>query len=309
MVGAVEVKKRSIRRSIFLSAAVIALTALGCGGGTGNGPTAAPSGGGTGAGPYGGGSPPGNGPDGGTSTPPAGGTNVALASKGSLGNYLVSGDGRTLYYFSLDVPASSQQAAVSNCTGSCLSFWPIFDLGTPSPAMGLDASDFGEFTRSDGAMQTTYKGRPLYTFSGDNAAGDTNGDNLNVNGGPWYVVKQPFYSVLVMARSGGPAEYLADPTGRTLYFDSQDTAGTATTPPVSSCTGDCLANWPAFLASGNVLPTGVDPSKLTTFTRADGTRQSAFDGHPLYYFVQDTAPGQITGQGIESFGTVDPTSL
>ena len=33
-----------------------------------------------------------------------------------------------------------------------------------------------------------------------NAAGDTNGDNLNVNGGPWYVVKQPFYSVLVMAR-------------------------------------------------------------------------------------------------------------
>src|SRR4029453_3343442 len=111
------------------------------------------------------------------------------------------------------------------------------------------------------------------------------------------------------ARSGGPAEYLADPTGRTLYFDSQDTAGTATTPPVSSCTGDCLANWPAFLASGNVLPTGVDPSKLTTFTRAVGTQQSAVDGHPLYYFVQDTAPGQITGQGIESFGTVDPTSL
>jgi predicted lipoprotein with Yx(FWY)xxD motif len=50
-------------------------------------------------------------------------------------------------------------------------------------------------------------------------------------------------------------------------------------------------------------------SKLTTFTRADGTQQSAIDGYPLYYFVQDTAPGQITGQGIESFGTVDPTSL
>ena len=85
--------------------------------------------------------------------------------------------------------------------------------------------------------------------------------------------------------------------------------GTATTPPVSSCTGTCLANWPAFLASGDVLPTGIDPSKLTTFSRADGTQQSAFHGHPLYYVVQDTAPGQITGQGIESFGIVDPSSL
>jgi predicted lipoprotein with Yx(FWY)xxD motif len=150
---------------------------------------------------------------------------------------------------------------------------------------------------------------PLYTFSGDANPGATAGDNLNVNGGPWYVVKQPFYSALVMARTGGPAEYLADPTGRTLYFFSQDTVGTATTPPVVNCTGACAAAWPAFLASGNVLPTGIDPSKLTTFTRADGTQQSAFDGHPLYFFEQDTAPGQVTGQGVNNFNTVDPSSL
>jgi len=85
--------------------------------------------------------------------------------------------------------------------------------------------------------------------------------------------------------------------------------GTATTPPVSNCTGTCLANWPAFLAGGNAVPTGVDPSKLTTFVRADGTQQSAFDGHPLYYFVGDTTPGQISGQGIENFSVVDPSSL
>ena len=313
MVEAVDFGMRSIRRSVFLVGAVIALAAVGCGGGTGGGGGGQPAGGGTGGGggggPYGGGVPGGGGTDAGTGGQPSGGSNVGLASKASLGNYLVSGDGRTLYYFSLDVPASGQQAAVSNCTGSCLSFWPVFNSGTPTPAAGLDASDFGELARSDGTMQTTYKGRPLYTFSGDNKAGDTNGDNLNVNGGPWYVLKQPFYSLLVMAKTGGPALYLADPAGRTLYFDSQDTVGTATTPPVSNCTGTCLTNWPAFLASGDVLPTGVDPSKLTTFTRADGTKQSAFDGHPLYYFVQDTAPGQIQGQGIESFGIVDPTSL
>jgi predicted lipoprotein with Yx(FWY)xxD motif len=292
-----------------MAAAVIAFAALGCGGNTGNGPTAsAPSGGGSGGGPYGGGSPPVNTPDGGTSTPPSGATNVGLASNASLGSYLVTADGRTLYYFSLDVPASGQQAAVSNCSGSCLTFWPVFDVGTASPAAGLNASDFGELARSDGAMQTTYKGWPLYTFS-DNAAGDTAGDNLNVNGGPWYVLKQPFYSELVMARTGGPAKYLADPTGRTLYFFSQDTVGTANTPPVVHCTGACAAAWPAFLASGNVVPTGVDLSKLTTFTRADGTQQSAFDGHPLYFFEQDTAPGQVTGQGVNNFSTVDPSSL
>ncbi|HET9156118.1 MAG TPA: hypothetical protein VFN91_05585, partial [Myxococcaceae bacterium] len=212
-------------------------------------------------------------------------------------------------YFALDVPAAGQQAAVSNCSGSCLAFWPVFNVATPAPAAGLNASDFGQITRADGAMQTTYKGFPLYLFAGDTASGQTNGDNVNANGGPWYVLKQPFYSALVMNKTGGPAQYLADPTGRTLYFFSMDTVGTATTPPVVNCTGACAAAWPAFLASGNVVPTGVDPSKLTTFTRADGAQQSAFDGHPLYFFVQDTAPGQINGQGVNDFGIVDPSSL
>ena len=314
-VGVVEM--RSIRRNVVLAAAVIALAALGCGGDNGNGSgTPSSGGGGSGGGPYGGGGPPTNGTDGGTVAtdggtggPPSGPTNIGLSSSPTLGSYLASGDGRTLYYFSLDVPGSGQQAAVSNCTGSCLGFWPIFNVATPTPAAGLNASDFGTLARSDGASQTTYKGRPLYTFSGDSAAGQTNGDNLDVNGGPWYVVKQPFYSVVVMAKSGGPAQYLAAPAGQTLYFFSQDTVGTATTPPVSNCSGTCAANWPVFLASGNVLPTGIDPSKLTTFTRADGTQQSAFDGHPLYTFVQDTAPGQINGQGVNNFSTVDPTSL
>lgn len=306
-----EVAVRSIRRSVFLAAAVMALAALGCGGNNGGSsipPASGGTGGSGGGGPYGG-LPPGGGADGGTSGPPSNGTNVGLASSASLGNYLVSGDGRTLYYFALDVPASGQQAAVSNCSGSCLAFWPIFDVGTAAPAAGLNAGDFAELARPDGTMQTTYKGFPLYLFAGDTSAGATNGDNVNANGGPWYVLKQPFYSALVMTRANGPAQYLADPTGLTLYFDSQDTVGTATTPPVSNCTGTCLENWPAFLASGNVLPTGVDPSKLTTFTRADGTQQSAFDGHPLYFFVQDAAPGQITGQGVQSFEVVDPSSL
>ena len=177
-----------------------------------------------------------------------------------------------------------------------------------SVATGLNAADFGEFTRPDGTMQTTFQGWPLYEFSADSKAGDTNGDNFVGNGAPWYVLN-PAYSALVMTKSGGPAIYLADPTGRTLYVFAQDTVGTASTPPVSNCTDACLAAWPAFLAGGDVVPTGIDPSKLTTFTRTDGTKQSAFDGHPLYFFQNDTQPGQINGQGVDGFSTAVPTTL
>ena len=178
-----------------------------------------------------------------------------------------------------------------------------------SVATGLNPADFGEFTRADGTTQTTFQGWPLYEYVGDSKAGDTNGDALVANGGPWYVLKNPFYSALAMSQKGGPAIYLADPTGRTLYVFAQDTVGTASTPPASNCTGACAAAWPVFLAGGDVVPTGIDPAKLTTFTRADGTQQSAFDGHPLYFFQSDTQPGQINGQGVNSFSTVDPTSL
>jgi predicted lipoprotein with Yx(FWY)xxD motif len=315
---------------------VAALAAAACGGDT------APSGrnnNGGGANP-----PPGQQPPG---QPPPGGTpSIGLGSSPTLGNYLVSAaDGRTLYYFGLDVPAGGGQGPTSNCNGSCLAVWPVFhvsaggsgggnspptgqpDGGSPPPppsvppyivqgsspalsvATGLNASDFGEFTRADGTMQTTFQGWPLYEFSGDSKAGDTNGDNLVANGGPWYVVRNPVYSALVMTKSGGPATYLADPVGRTLYVFAQDTVGTASTPPVSNCTDACLAVWPAFLATGDVTPTGIDPAKLTTFTRTDGTKQSAFDGHPLYFFQSDTGPGQINGQGVNGFSTVDPTTL
>jgi predicted lipoprotein with Yx(FWY)xxD motif len=293
----------SARRGLLLMGAVAALAAAGCGGNT---PSASSSNGGSGNNspsnnPYG--SPPSSPPDGGSPTA----ANIGMGSSPTLGNYLVnSADGRTLYYFGLDLPGSGSQAPVSNCTGSCVAVWPIFHVDTPSPsATDLSASDFGELTRSDGTKQTTFRGWPLYEFSGDSKAGDTNGDNLQV----WYVIRDPFYSALNMTKNG-TAIYQADPAGRTVYTFKQDTVGTASTPPVSNCTGSCLTSWPVFLANGTVVPTGVDPSKLTTFTRTDGTKQSAFDGHPLYYFAGDAVPGDQKGNGFMGvWDIVDPTTL
>ena len=202
------------------------------------------------------------------------GPDVGTRSSARLGNYLVSSDGRTLYYFGLDLPGDAGRAPVSNCgtAAGCLSLWPIFHVDSPVVAPGLNGADFGEFERSDGVKQSTYKGWPLYFYAGDAKAGDTNGDNFEV----WYVIMEPFYSAVAMTRTGGPALYLADPAGRTLYVDSRDSAGQA---PV--CIGACLNNWPVFAAGSGPLPTGIDPSKLTTVTRPDGITQSALDGHLL----------------------------
>ncbi len=284
------VEEVNVRRTLVSLAAVIALAAAGCGGASGGG---------------------GNQPQPQPQPPPTATTNVSLQSSASLGNYLVSADGRTLYYFALDVPAAGGQAAVSNCTANCLPFWPIFHIDAPAVGTDLNAADFAELVRPDGAKQTTYKGWPLYFYVGDRKAGDTLGDNL---GEPrltdlWFVIKAPFYSALVMTKDGGPAEYLADPAGRALYIDAQDTV-TPGSDPVPHCTGACLNNWPVFAAADGSLPTGIDPAKLTSFTRADGAKQSAFDGHPLYYFVGDTLPGQTNGHGFAArFDTVDPSTL
>ena len=72
-----------------------------------------------------------------------------------------------------------------------------------------------------------------------------------------------------------------------------------------------LNNWLVFAAGNGSLPTGIDASKLTTFTRPDGVAQSAFDGHPLYYFVRDVAPGDTNGRGglQGAFDVFDPATL
>ncbi|MGC8634418.1 MAG: COG4315 family predicted lipoprotein [Candidatus Limnocylindrales bacterium] len=95
--------------------------------------------------------------------------------------------------------------------------------------------------------------------------------------------------------------FLVGPTGMTLYTLSSETA------TGSVCTGACLANWPPLrIAPGGSIsgPAGASGT-FSTITRADdGTTQVAYDGHPLYYFAHDTAPGQTNGAGIKAFGGV-----
>ena len=102
---------------------------------------------------------------------------VTSASIGGRSLLVAVSNGRTLYQFSKDQAGSGTSA----CTGSCATRWPAFTVasGTQPSAPGI-AGQWGTITRSDGGgTQVTYNGKPLYFFSGDSKAGDTNGNYPN----------------------------------------------------------------------------------------------------------------------------------
>jgi predicted lipoprotein with Yx(FWY)xxD motif len=109
--------------------------------------------------------------------------NLVSARSTSLGTILVDSKGHTIYAFAND------KANVSNCSGVCAADWPPVTVsGTaPSSVPGVTGT-IGSITRSDGSHQLTVASHPLYTFSGDSNAGQTNGQGINLNGGVWTVV-------------------------------------------------------------------------------------------------------------------------
>lgn len=86
---------------------------------------------------------------------------------------------------------------------------------------------------------------------------------------------------------------LVDGEGMTLYMFTNDTQDSGE----SVCEGDCLVAWPP-LEGEPTAGEGVDESLLGTIERSDGSTQASYNGWPLYYWAQDTAPGDVTGQGV-----------
>jgi predicted lipoprotein with Yx(FWY)xxD motif len=91
----------------------------------------------------------------------------------------------------------------------------------------------------------------------------------------------------------GDGMYLTDNAGRSVYILEGDDIGTR-------CVGDCLVAWPVV---GGSLPVSgvpeVQGALIGTTTRADGTVQVTYAGHPLYYFAEDTGAGQTNGRDIK----------
>ena len=101
----------------------------------------------------------------------------------SLGKIVVNASGRTLYLFEADKHGKSA------CYGQCAKFWPpLLTSGKPVAGPGVKAKLLGVTMRKNGKHQVTYGGHPLYRYSNDEKAGQTEGEGLKAFGAGWDVV-------------------------------------------------------------------------------------------------------------------------
>ena len=111
----------------------------------------------------------------------AGGTAMLRTTTIGGVSVLTNSSGRTLYWFAPDTPSKSV------CYGTCAAYWPPV-IGNPAAGPGVTLSKIATIARTDGTIQVTYAGHPLYTYIGDTAPGQANGNDINLNGGFWHEV-------------------------------------------------------------------------------------------------------------------------
>lgn len=211
---------------------------------------------------------------------------VMLGGNDDLGAFLVDHDGMTLYIFANDEPG------VSNCTGGCAENWPPLTIGEDESATLAEGipGRLAVITREDESRQVVYNGMPLYYWINDEAPGDATGHNVN---DVWFVATTPDVGL------GGNEElgtFLVGADGMTLYTFANDEEG------VSNCYDGCAENWPPLLVDSEE-DLSVELGLVGDFgviERTDETMQMqvTYDGWPLYFWVNDEAPGDATGHNV-----------
>lgn len=128
---------------------------------------------------------------------------------------LTSAKGFTLYWFAPDT------ATKSHCNGSCAHYWPPVK-GPATAGTGVTGT-LATITRSDGTVQATWNGHPLYTYISDTAPGQAKGNGLNLSGGVWHAVTISGTATPATSPPPNPAEAAADTaTDRGLHTGACD---------------------------------------------------------------------------------------
>ncbi|MHB8625663.1 MAG: hypothetical protein ACYDBJ_07025 [Aggregatilineales bacterium] len=224
------------------------------------------------------------------------GPTVGLGSSKDFSKILVGPNGMTLYVFTPD-PLNQ-----STCEGQCAKAWPPLTVTSADQLTVADGipGKFGTFARKDGTLQVTYNGLPLYYWFKDKQVGDTTGHRI---GRTWWVVPPATAYIYHDPKLGS---ILVGQNGMTVYTFAKDTPG------VSNCTDKCATAWPPLtVKTADALVPGVNlPGKFDTLKRADGSLQVTYNGMPLYYFSQDNAIGDTTGEAVAKvWYTVVPETM
>ncbi|WP_165423680.1 hypothetical protein [Ktedonosporobacter rubrisoli] len=221
---------------------------------------------------------------------------------------LTNAQDKALYVYADDTDKTS------GCTGACATNWPpLLFSGSGSPGASTTLPGKLTVVKNVHGQQVTYNGHFLYTFAGDTAPKQVNGEG---KAGKWFVATPDLKAGAIAPMSTGAANsasaggtaviktsmasvkgksetILTDAKGMTLYYFTQDTASK------TACTGSCVGAWPALLFSGSGQPmaTAKLPGELEVYKNANGN-QVIYNDHPLYTFSGDTAPGQTNGEGV-----------
>jgi predicted lipoprotein with Yx(FWY)xxD motif len=223
-------------------------------------------------------------------------TLISLGSSEEYGDFLIGPNGLTLYMFTRDPLGETV------CYDQCAERWPpliVESADEVTVAEGIPG-EFDTIERTDGSLQVTWNGMPLYYWQRDAAPGDTNGQGV---GNVWWILPP---ATVYAFRHGDTAPYLVDAEGMALYKFDNDEAG------VSNCTGDCTINWPPYtVESADDLLAGVNiAGELDVLEREDGSLQVTYNGMPLYHWIEDSNPGDRAGDGVgEVWHIVTPETL
>ncbi|MGP9782865.1 hypothetical protein CQ010_11555 [Arthrobacter sp. MYb211] len=130
---------------------------------------------------------------------------------------------------------------------------------------------------------------------GGAGSGDDSGGGMY--GGPKSTSEAPMDTaagVDLGVASTSLGDVVVDANGMTLYYFTNDTAGTTT----SACTGECLANWPIATTTSDTPTLEGVTGEVGTITSPEGEMHLTLNGMPLYTFINDSKAGDVAGQGV-----------
>jgi predicted lipoprotein with Yx(FWY)xxD motif len=107
-----------------------------------------------------------------------------------------------------------------------------------------------------------------------------------------FLLAAPAFAQMAPAKTADTSKgkALVDGKGMTLYVYDKDAAGK------SNCNGKCATNWPPLMSAADAKASG----DWSIVTRADGGKQWAYKGKPLYTWAKDKTPGDVTGDGVNN---------
>jgi predicted lipoprotein with Yx(FWY)xxD motif len=183
--------------------------------------------------------------------------------------------------------------------GSLRYFVLAFALLMLLAACGNNTSNSGSSTGSSSTSQSTSTSSSSSSYGTGGKYGNGGGNTTPTANTTASSIKTATVTV-----NGKAETILTNAAGMTLYYRTSDK------PPTTVCSGGCASAWPPLLVTGSSVPSSAAslPGKLSVQTDANGN-QVQYNGHPLYTYSGDSAPGQTNGEGVAGIWFVVTSNL